>query len=508
MTLVDINDFNQEKQCIFKGECYSVRDNGAVLRHPPEGKRARPNDNKWTFGKENAANAYLHISNVRIHRIVATAFHGEPPDPHYVVDHIDTNCRNNRPENLRWLTRLENALKNPATRKKIIYHCGSIEAFLKNPSILNNLQSEPNFKWMRSVTLEEAENCKKRMSLWADTESKPSRPTSADKHKSSFGERAFKPIQKWEVGLAGEPGLELASTSRCATYMWGADYFPCCPQSFGDDPIDDYFQIIKKGAILAYSENDAYCPKHKVIESVILKKKQSILVMCKTSDDQWSIIGIMLDQRSHPKHFVHFNLGSYSSKDEVEKEFPVKKNLEHFWDEGYNNGYSDQTSSTDPPLKKYIPYNDPCMYLVFCDECDHYTIMNPRLETPTHDIDASGLSAGTCEKCGENHILAKASPNLITLGFEGIERFDDLIEKAAMLYNVHSKVIPVSREKYEATPHYDIKILSKNIIEKTCYTGAPNKDQLTKLLEQVEDENISGDTRAINIIKTAITYIQ
>ena len=90
MTAVDVNDFSQEKKCIYKGEHYSVRDNGAVFKHQREGERARPTDNKWTFGKENSANPYLHISGVRVHRIVATAFHGEPPDPKYVVDHINT----------------------------------------------------------------------------------------------------------------------------------------------------------------------------------------------------------------------------------------------------------------------------------------------------------------------------------------------------------------------------------------------------------------------------------
>ena len=98
MTTVNINDYNQIKECIYKGERYSVRDNGAVFRHPREGARARSNDNQWTFGKENAENPYLLISNIRVHRIVATAFHGDPPDPKYVVDHIDTNCRNNRLE--------------------------------------------------------------------------------------------------------------------------------------------------------------------------------------------------------------------------------------------------------------------------------------------------------------------------------------------------------------------------------------------------------------------------
>jgi hypothetical protein len=190
MSLVDSNDFTRKCECTYKGECYSVRDNGAVLRHQRTGKRVRPNDNKWTFGIENSLNPYLHISNVRIHRIVATAFHGEPPDPQYVVDHIDTNCKNNRPENLRWLTRLENVLLNPVSRKKIEFICGSIEAFLENPSILNAYRDMKDIAWMRTVTPEEAKNCKERMSLWAESDIKPSG--------SSFGEWVYKPIYESE----------------------------------------------------------------------------------------------------------------------------------------------------------------------------------------------------------------------------------------------------------------------------------------------------------------------
>ena len=338
MAAVDVDDFSQEKECIFKGERYSVRDNGAVLRHQRDGKRARPNDNQWTFGKENSANPYLHISNIRVHRIVATAFHGEPLDLKYVVDHIDTNCRNNRPENLRWLSRLENALKNPATRKKIEYLCGSIEAFLENPSMLNELPLEPNFKWMRTVTSEEAKNCKLRMDIWASSNKESSGSTGKINGKSSFGERVFKPLHKWEVGFGREPGLELALTPWCGQYMWRANaYFPCCPQHFGTDPLDDYFQNIKIGAIFAYSDHEDICPKLTVLESVILKNKSSILVMCERADCKWSIIGIELHERS--RHFIHFKLGTYSRKSEADEAFCAKNELTNFWSEGYAHLY-------------------------------------------------------------------------------------------------------------------------------------------------------------------------
>ena len=216
MTIVSANDFQREVDCIYGGEKYSVRDNGAVLRHQRVGKRKRALDDQWTFGKENSANPYLSIAGVRVHRIVATAFHGEPPDPKYVVDHIDSNCRNNRPENLRWLTRLENSLNNPVTRKKIEYLCGSIEAFLDNPSMLNEVRGDSNIGWMRTVTPEEARNCKARMDIWASSNSSLKSPNAAGKHKSNFEQRVYKPLHKWEVGLAGEPGLCLLYTSDAA----------------------------------------------------------------------------------------------------------------------------------------------------------------------------------------------------------------------------------------------------------------------------------------------------
>jgi hypothetical protein len=89
-----------------------------------------------------------------------------------VVDHIDTNRCNNRPENLRWLTRLENALNNPYTRKKIIFLCGSLEAFINDPSILRKSASEPNISWMRTVSKEEAAKCRKHLDRWLQEDSK------------------------------------------------------------------------------------------------------------------------------------------------------------------------------------------------------------------------------------------------------------------------------------------------------------------------------------------------
>ncbi|MDR1005762.1 MAG: HNH endonuclease [Bacteroidales bacterium] len=166
--MVDVNDeYEVEKRVNYKGELYSVRNNGAVMRHTPDGKKTRPTDNKWTFGKSNNKTGYMEIASVRVHRIVAMAFCGEPPTKEYVVDHIDTNRQNNRPENLRWVTRLENALLNPITVKRIEEVCGSIEAFLKNPAKYRDKFPEPNFNWMCTVSRKEAQISKERLLEWA-----------------------------------------------------------------------------------------------------------------------------------------------------------------------------------------------------------------------------------------------------------------------------------------------------------------------------------------------------
>ena len=157
--MVQVDDFNIEKECVYKDEQYLVRDNGAVLRFPQDGKTVRPMDNKWTFGTKSRKTGYMTIGSHRVHIIVATAFHGANDTKKLVVDHIDTNRCNNRPENLRWVTRLENILLNEVTRTKIEFFCGSVENFLKNPELLKgHEQKDPNFSWMRTVTKEEAEN--------------------------------------------------------------------------------------------------------------------------------------------------------------------------------------------------------------------------------------------------------------------------------------------------------------------------------------------------------------
>ena len=169
--MIDVDqEYTREVECEYKGEKYKVRDNGAILRIARDGKPKRPKDETWTFG-ESINRGYVSFCSEAVHRIVATAFWGEAPSNQHVVDHIDTNRQNNRPENLRWVTKLENILLNPFTKTKIEYWCGSVESFLEDPSQLKGHENEDkNFAWMRAVTQEEAQNT---LANWQNILNKP-----------------------------------------------------------------------------------------------------------------------------------------------------------------------------------------------------------------------------------------------------------------------------------------------------------------------------------------------
>lgn len=72
-----IEKYSREVTIDYKGEKYSVRDNGAIFKHARNNERKRPTDEIWTFGKVNSK-GYLAIAGETIHRIVCFAFHGEP----------------------------------------------------------------------------------------------------------------------------------------------------------------------------------------------------------------------------------------------------------------------------------------------------------------------------------------------------------------------------------------------------------------------------------------------
>lgn len=264
-----LNEYAKIRECLYKNERYSVRDNGAVFRHAREGKRLRKDDNVWTFGKPNKTVGYMEIAGQRVHRIVAYAFLGEPPTLQHVVDHIDTNRRNNRPENLHWVTRLENVLNNPVTRARIENICGSIEAFLADPSLLRGHEKvDPNFEWMRAVSSEEARASLERMTNWAKERPAPKNGrmgewlfTSQQKENWWMNgrqkyERDWKDVPYEEPVVEESDNLIESLTPHAVQRDWKTPTeFPLCPSEIGDKPLTAYLNNLKIGAVVTKNQN-------------------------------------------------------------------------------------------------------------------------------------------------------------------------------------------------------------------------------------------------------------
>lgn len=322
--MVSVDDYNEIKDCIYKDEHYSARDNGAVMRHPREGKRIRKDDNVWTFGKPNAQTGYMEIAGQRVHRIVAFAFLGNPPTEQHVVDHIDTNRQNNRPENLRWLTRLENVLNNPITRARIENLCGSIEVFLADPSVLcGHEKIDMNFSWMRAVSPEEARASLERLEKWAKVRPKPQggnlgewvfqerRPAS-----EPFTPMAYQQPALVEDETMAPPPVETKSLTPNAIQLdWKHPVeFPCCPHMVTDKPIETYLANLREGAI--------FC-KNDFGESTILN------FGLKDSDKLWVMCDISIGWKTHAITritykdgiFYHENMGVFDIGDDPENIF-------------------------------------------------------------------------------------------------------------------------------------------------------------------------------------------
>lgn len=329
--MVSVDDYIKVLDCKYKDEIYSVRDNGAILRHSRLGMRVRKYDDKWTFGNKNPNTGYMELSGERVHRIVAYAFHGEPHSNELVVDHIDTNRCNNRPENLRWITRLDNVLKNEITQSKIIKICGSIDAFVENPSILRGYENDnKNFEWMRTVTPEEARISYEKLMKWAKEKPKPQGKQidewiyERNRPQISYS----KPIDKSLIHLKENDyefcdeniiDVKPSLTANAIQVNWKVDSeFPLCPQEVINDPIPEYKLNLSKGS--AFCQNNTY--QSIVFDSVIIDEGNTIVVMTRSlygAVKPWAIARITYANDV----FVHENMGSFFKEEGALKQYTL-----------------------------------------------------------------------------------------------------------------------------------------------------------------------------------------
>jgi hypothetical protein len=324
--MVGLTEFKIELNCIYKGDQYSIRDNGAVFRYPIELKKPRPIDNKWTFGKLNNKTGYLEIASARIHRIVATAFHGEPPTKEHVIDHIDTNKQNNRPENLRWVTRLENILLNPITARRIEIVCGSVEEFLADPSKFRDKFQEPNYEWMCTVSIQDAQLSKKRLLAWAQSEKQLKGGT--------LGEWIFnRDLTREKIENETEFINSLTPNAIQKTQNWKTPTeFPCCPKDKNNIAITAYLANLKPGKIFSKNQYLSY-----IIEKFAFNEDNtSLLIMCRSTDKNAIKPYVLVEITLGKDHYIHTNLDSFFQKEGAEKQFIVAQGLEWVGGESFD----------------------------------------------------------------------------------------------------------------------------------------------------------------------------
>ena len=307
--------FDQEKECVFKDERYSVRNNGAVMRHARPNKIKRKLDEVWTFGTKNETNGYMYINSVRVHQIVAEAFLEPKPSPTHVIDHKDTNKCNNRPDNLRWATRLENALNNPITRKRIILCCGSIENFLENPALLRAGSVDQNFDWMRTVSPDEAKISKEKLERWAKEDSVPT-------GNGKLGEWVYHDKQ-WDPEDTVEEDMPIEKQSLTPNAMqvnWKVpSEFPLCPSVVSDEPLQDYLNNISEGKLFA--KNAVY--QSEVIKADFDKDRKAIVVMASGG------MGYALAKIEYKSNmFYHTSIRTFITDEGAEKYYTIERGYE------------------------------------------------------------------------------------------------------------------------------------------------------------------------------------
>ena len=308
MRMASVNVFQRELECVFGGDIYVVRDNGAVFRKSRRGKRRRPLDDKWTFGKPCRHSGYMKLSTAVVHRIVATAFLGEEPSEQHVVDHIDTNRRNNRAENLRWVTRLDNILSNPATHKRIIAAYGSIEEFFENPKKPEVPRQLGQYDWMRTVSREEARASRERMDKWAKSEARPKGGTFGEWLFATADNASQHPTEVQDVASLTPGAFQRLWKTPCE--------FPASPEMPRVDALHEYKGRLTDGTVFSrnkYGESRA-------LSADINQAESALIVLCELGPDPvkpWAISRVTIEG----DELCHENLGSCFAREGAEKRY-------------------------------------------------------------------------------------------------------------------------------------------------------------------------------------------
>jgi hypothetical protein len=133
------------KDVVFEGHTYKASNYGRI-----ELRSGTITYGSLTADKYMAFNTPSRKSR-RVHNVICTAFHGPKPSPAHVVNHIDFNKSNNKPENLEWVTQRENVQHSlPMKKPTIAYNRKKVaqftidNAFIKEYNSVSQASKETN----------------------------------------------------------------------------------------------------------------------------------------------------------------------------------------------------------------------------------------------------------------------------------------------------------------------------------------------------------------------------
>jgi hypothetical protein len=289
MDNIEIN----ETEISFRDERYSVRDNGYILRHSRSTGRKRKDDDTWTFGTSVDEKGFYLIGNQTVHSIIATAYCGVKPSGQHIVLHKNYNKKDNRSQNLMWVTKFQFHILQPNVQSqlKIVSKKKKLEDVLSNFESIK-LQLPNNLLWMQSISQEEAN---KALEMF--------RVLKFDLKKDS----EYKDIKS------------LTKNAVQRKNWWIKCEFPCCPKDDIRNTLYTYYENLSNNKLFCI--NDYY----KTIIDAFSFNKDKTAIIIKGSDSEeesvkpWKLAEITLENSV----YVHKNLGTFFKEDGANKYFTI-----------------------------------------------------------------------------------------------------------------------------------------------------------------------------------------
>lgn len=304
--MATLDHYGSEKEVEFEGDKFLVRDNGSVYRKCRPDRRKTSLDETWTFGRQHLGNRYMCIGSKTVHRIVALAFLGHPPSENHVVDHIDRDRGNNCVENLRWISSLDNLIRHPGFRKRIIKAYGSLEKFAADPATA--AIPDPDINWLRTISKEDARKSLEQLSAW--TKSDKFRKDGVLRNRVHGNIQPLPPARP----LLPEPAIQ-SQTPLAMQRRWKTPTeFPCCPNEIGQEPLADYERNLQS--------EEAVFSRDRYKETLVVEAKMgdSVLSVLVASCEEhavkpWAVAKVTIENGM----FVHEGMGTYFDLDGATK---------------------------------------------------------------------------------------------------------------------------------------------------------------------------------------------